>query len=63
MSFPSAATKNSSFPSRRQRGSVPPAVETFDLPLDFGNGRTYTSFVPDSLETYAIHRPSGESRP
>ena len=26
-----------------------------------GKGRTYTSFRPDSLETYASHRPSGEN--
>src|SRR4029078_12887190 len=25
------------------------------------NGRTYTSFFPESFETYAIKRPSGDS--
>ncbi len=54
--------KKSSFPSRLHTGNPPPAVETCQVPAPEGNGRTYTSDLPDSLEAYAIHRPSGENR-
>ena len=41
-------------------GKRPPAVETCRIPPGPGNGRTYTSKRPDSLELYASQRPSGE---
>ena len=37
------------------------SVEIRHLPPGPGNGRTYTSGRPDSLEAYASHRPSGEN--
>ena len=37
--------------SRDQAGSAPPAEETCVLESNAGNGRTYTSFRSDSLET------------
>ena len=53
--------KKSCFPSRDQAGSVPPAEETCVFTSSLGNGRTYTSFRSDSLETYASQCPSGEN--
>src|SRR3990172_11304411 len=41
-------------------GKDPPAVEICHFPPGPGNGRTYTSKRPDSSESYASHRPSGE---
>src|SRR5262245_8163512 len=38
-------------------------MEICVCPSPDGNGRTYTSFLPDSLEVYAIHCPSGETWP
>ena len=51
----------SCFPSRDQVGWIPPAVEICHFPPGPGNGRTYTSGGPDSSETYATQRPSGEN--
>src|SRR5215469_1014949 len=59
--FPSASTKNSSFPSPRQRGCSPPAIEIFVWPSPSGNGRTYTSSCPLASDVYAIQWLSGES--
>src|SRR5712691_1469530 len=43
---------------------MPPPVEICHLPdpeaVPPRNGRTYTSLRPDSLDVYAIQRPSGE---
>src|SRR5262245_23626528 len=44
-------------------GRRPPPVEISTRPPPSANGRTYTSRVPDSSETYATQRPSGENRP
>src|SRR5262245_50491309 len=46
---------------RDQTGKLPPAFEISVFPPGPGNGRTYTSAVPDSFEVYAIHWPSGEN--
>ncbi len=54
--------KNSSRPSRLHRGSDPPPFDTRVLPALFGNGATYTSYRPDSFDSNAICRPSGENR-
>src|SRR5215207_8101760 len=44
---PSGARKKSSFPSRRQRGKVPPFAEIWDKPpLTGGNGLAYTWLRP-----------------
>src|ERR1041384_85893 len=52
----------SSLPPRVQSGSDPFSGETFHrLRLGSGNDCAYTSTRPDSSESYAIHRPSGES--
>ena len=61
--FPSAASKNSSLPSPRQRGCWPPAIEMVHSPSPGGNGRTYTSRRPDRSEVKAIQWLSGESWP
>src|SRR6516225_3616631 len=45
--FPSAASKNNSLPSPRQRGACPPATEIVHFPSAVGYGRTYTSRRPD----------------
>src|SRR5262249_19482739 len=50
INFPSGAMKYNSLPSGRQRGSVPPAAETFDLMPGPGNGCTYISNRPVSLD-------------
>ena len=55
---PSGAAKNSSLRVRDHVGVVPPPVEIFDWRPGPGNGRTYTSSSPDSVDWYAIHRPS-----
>src|SRR6266542_6047631 len=52
---------NSSLRVRDQVGVIPPLVEICHLPPGPGNGRTYTSFRPDSFEEYASQRPSGEN--
>src|SRR5207245_3652317 len=61
----SRASYNSSRPSRDQIGNAPPPVEIVDLPEPngppAGKGRTYTSERPDSVDVYAIQRPSGEN--
>jgi len=41
-------------------GYFPPPLEIRHLTPAFGKGRTKTSSVPDSLDEYAIHFPSGE---
>src|SRR5262249_34370394 len=38
----------------------PPSVEIRNFPPASGNRLTYTSALPDSSDTYATHRPSGE---
>ena len=48
--------------SRRHSGCMPPATDISVCPLAAGNGRTYTSNVPDSSEAYASHRPFGAKR-
>src|SRR5580658_2296917 len=54
-----------SCPFRDQRGNVPPLFETCHFPPcpepGGGNARTYTSYLPDSSDRYASHRPSGEN--
>ena len=45
---------------KRQTASAPPPFETVQRWPPSGNGWTYTSFWPDSLDVYASHRPSGE---
>src|SRR5688572_1452794 len=40
-----------------------PPFDTCHLRSSVGKGCTYTSSRPDSLEEYAIHRPSGDIRP
>ena len=66
MKSPAADLKNNSLPSLRQRGTNPPVVDTRHLapteglPSAIVNGRTYTSFWPDSFET--IHHPSAIRR-
>src|SRR5262249_10425438 len=48
-------------PSRAHAGRDPPDVEICQCPLcTSGNGRTITSFRPDSFDTYASQCPSGE---
>src|SRR5713226_7232623 len=42
---------------------LPPAIEICVCPLAAGNGRTYTSNLPDSSDAYATHRVFGEKRP
>src|SRR5439155_10054118 len=42
---------------------MPPAIEICVCPLAAGNGRTYTSNLPDSSDAYATHRVFGEKRP
>src|SRR5438477_8977991 len=42
---------------------MPPAIEISVCPLAAGNGRTYTSNLPDSSDAYASHRVFGEKRP
>src|SRR5262245_18797541 len=42
---------------------MPPAIEIGVCPLAAGNGRTYTSNLPDSSDAYATHRVFGEKRP
>ena len=54
-------SKNSSRLLRDQIGTLPPALEICHLPPGPGNGRTYTSYLPDSSDWYAIQRPSGET--
>src|SRR4030095_12368160 len=49
-------------PSRRHSGCVPPAIEICVCPVAAGNGRTYTSNVPDSSDAYATQRVFGEKR-
>src|SRR5262245_62143581 len=44
-------------------GRRPPASEINTRPPLSAKGRTYTSARPDSSETYATHRPSGENLP
>src|SRR5262249_47465079 len=39
----------------------PPSVEICRWPPGPGNGRTYTSLRPVSVDWYAIQRPSGEN--
>ena len=41
-------------------GQSPPSADTCHFPPGPGNGRTYTSERPDSFESYARKRPSGE---
>src|SRR6185503_9210804 len=41
---------------------MPPAIEICVCPLAAGNGRTYTSNLPDSSDAYATHRAFGEKR-
>src|SRR5580658_5499793 len=54
-----------SCPFRVQRGASPPLFEICHFPPvpdgGGGNARTYTSYLPDSFEAYASHRPSGEN--
>src|SRR5579864_2502674 len=59
----STLSKNRFFPSRDQAGILPPPEETCHRPPPAvsGNGRTYTSYKPDSSDAYAIQRPSGEN--
>ena len=44
----------------RERKSEPPSIDTCIAAPTTGNGRTQTSVRPDSSETYASQRPSGE---
>src|SRR5688500_15818655 len=52
---------SSSRPFDVQSGSEPPAAETRTFSPGPGYGCTYTSGPPDSLDAYAIQRPSGEN--
>jgi len=68
MTLPSAEMKYSSLPPARHRGAVPPADETMTVSGSYAspsegaaNRRTTTSLRPDSSETYATHRLSGEN--
>ena len=45
----------------RDQVGVPATARNLPLPPGPGNGRTYTSWRPDSSEEYASHRPSGEN--
>src|SRR5262249_22697074 len=57
----SAPMKNSSRPSARHCGSIPPLDETcHELFSIGGHGRTETSVRPGESETYVIQRPFGE---
>ena len=47
-------------PSRDHSGNLPPPVEICHCPPGPGNGRTYTSEIPDSSDAYASQCPSGE---
>src|SRR5438093_433719 len=60
MIFPSGARQNSSFPSRRHTGWMPPAVEICHLPLGVGKFCTKTSGRPDSADKYATRQPEIE---
>src|SRR6516162_8827841 len=53
--------KKSSRPLCDHAGYEPLSFEICCLPCRSGNARTYTSYLPDSLDMYAIHRPSGEN--
>ena len=59
---PPGARKNSSLPSRRHRGRVPPPWDIRLVALAGPNCRAYTSGRPETSEEYATHWPSGENR-
>lgn len=57
----SRVASNNSRLVRDHVGVFPPFVEISHLPPGPGNGCTYTSDCPDSVDVYAIQRPSGEN--
>src|SRR5688572_12668729 len=57
------ARKYNSRPSPRQIGLFPPLSETCHCPRPEGNGRTRTSGLVDSFDSYATHAPFGEKTP
>src|SRR5271168_2648069 len=52
--------KNSAFPSRCQRGQMPPYDDTCHLPAPWRKGTTERLVPPVSSVEYATHFPSGE---
>src|SRR5215471_19650866 len=60
ISLPSVVIYTISRPSCRQCGCIPPSVEICLRSFHCGKRATYASHLPDSLEPYATHLPSGE---